>query len=122
MPDAFTILTTVGFGDISAHAPAERVITVVVMLCGAYVFAIIMGNISSIIIEGNAAQQEFDATMTRIVKFCAHHGLSKDTRREMERYFEQMYPDGVIFDEEEILNSVPPTLRTAVQLDMYKGA
>ena len=122
MSDAFTILTTVGFGDISAHAPAERVITVVVMLCGAYVFAIIMGNISSIIIEGNAAQQEFDATMTRIVKFCAHHGLSKDTRREMERYFEQMYPDGVIFDEEEILNSVPPTLRTAVQLDMYKGA
>eukprot|EP01050_Picozoa_sp_SAG11_P025877 SAG11_NODE_5996_length_1414_cov_1.336882_2_plen_143_part_01 len=37
---AFTILTTVGFGDFSAPTERERIATVLIMLMGAYVFAI----------------------------------------------------------------------------------
>lgn len=35
---AFTVLTTVGFGDISAHSEAERVVNVIIMVFGAYIF------------------------------------------------------------------------------------
>ena len=69
---SFTILTTVGFGDISAHRPSERMVCVGVMLAGSYIFALVMGTIASIIMGGNEAKARFTAK----VQGTSQHGLS----------------------------------------------
>ena len=117
---AFTILTTVGFGDISAHAPAERVVTVMIMLCGAYTFAVVMGNISAIIIGGNVAKQDYDKMITKTMHFCSHRSIKRPLRRQIDQFFRLAYPDQIVFDEIEVLSRLPPMLRTEVMLDMYE--
>ena len=46
-------------GDISAHRPGERVVCILIMLAGSYIFALVMGTIASIIMEGNEAKLRF---------------------------------------------------------------
>ena len=49
LPAGFTIMSTVGFGDISAGRSSERLITVIVMMAGSFNFGVIMQKISQIV-------------------------------------------------------------------------
>ena len=117
---AFTILTTVGFGDISASSPSEMVITVAIMLCGAYIFAIVLGMVGQIIMEGNAAKIDYDSMHAKTMHFCTHRGIKKPLRRQIDQFFLLAFPDKIMFDESEVLSQLPPMLRTEVMLDMYE--
>ena len=44
-----TILTTVGYGEITPHLNYEYVFTSLVMIIGAFMYAFIIGNIASLI-------------------------------------------------------------------------
>eukprot|EP01052_Picozoa_sp_SAG31_P046038 SAG31_NODE_8646_length_1414_cov_1.787833_2_plen_111_part_00 len=89
-------MTTVGFGDISAHSQYERVVNVVVMVCGAYIFAVVMGSVSSLIMEGNQGKIQYQAVMDETYKFFAYQEISFPLRRQVERYFSKVFPDQVL--------------------------
>ena len=40
---AFTSLATVGFGDFHAFADEERIVQIIVILCGGMIFSYVMG-------------------------------------------------------------------------------
>lgn len=54
---AFTTLTTVGYGDISAHTELERFFAMVMLILGAGLFATIVGKISALASITNDEQQ-----------------------------------------------------------------
>ena len=56
---AFTQITTVGFGDISASTNTERVFSIASQLVGGFVFGYVLGNIQQILAADNVGQQEY---------------------------------------------------------------
>uniref|UniRef100_A0A1A9VEH7 Potassium channel domain-containing protein n=1 Tax=Glossina austeni TaxID=7395 RepID=A0A1A9VEH7_GLOAU len=45
----FTSLTSVGFGNVSANTTAEKVFSIIMMLIGALMHAVVFGNVTAII-------------------------------------------------------------------------
>eukprot|EP01052_Picozoa_sp_SAG31_P004406 SAG31_NODE_182_length_21094_cov_4.426721_11_plen_404_part_00 len=66
---AFTIISTVGFGDISAHRPEERVITVIIMLAGSYTFALVMGTVGNLVTEANESKYRFRTSLNEAMRY-----------------------------------------------------
>ena len=58
--------------------------------------------------------------VTKANKFGRHRKLREDNREAIAAYYHLRYPDQVLFDEEEILASVPSKLRLAIKTDMFK--
>lgn len=52
---AVSTMTTVGYGDISAHSTGERLVSMICMAAGITVFTYLMGAMSSIVTTLSAA-------------------------------------------------------------------
>jgi hypothetical protein len=118
---SFTILTTVGFGDITAKSNAEKTVNVIAMVAGCAVFGVIMGRIGSIVHAMHMGTAVFDAKMRELEEYMTYRGTGPSLRKRVTDYFKLMYPSSRMFDEKAILSSLPSGLRTEFLLDMYQA-
>lgn len=51
-------LTTVGYGDFGSDNPYEMMITVIWMLLGAAFYSVVVGSLTSVIIDSNSVEEE----------------------------------------------------------------
>lgn len=63
---AVTILTTVGFGDVTPQSDAERGFCFAAMIFGGFFYGFMIGSMSSIVSDMDAAASETNARMERI--------------------------------------------------------
>lgn len=116
---SFTTLTTVGYGDVSAHTDRERVFALFVIMAGAVVFAMIVGQMSTLAQDMNAAQRAHVKKMAQVDAFLKHHNLPRGLRTDVRHYFERMHQLHPIDNEREILSRLSPSLRRTVLVTMH---
>ncbi len=115
----FTILTTVGFGDITAHSTMERMMTVVAMTAGCAIFGIVMGQITAVIHGMNMGLAHYEERVRELEQYMQFRGVKHEVRTRVKRYIVEKFPEKRLYDERAILNSLPMGLRTEFQMDMY---
>jgi hypothetical protein len=81
----------VGFGNVSANTNAEKIFSVIAMLIGALMHALVFGNVTAII-QRMYARRAIYHSKTRDLKdfFRAHH-IPKPLKRRMQEYFQTMW-------------------------------
>jgi hypothetical protein len=117
---SFTIMSTVGFGDLSAKNPTERFVTTWIMLVGVAMYAVLLGAITALIQSFNLGTAAFEENMAQMATYLRSRGVDHALRLRAREYFDFAYPQRVLFDEKTVLAMLPPKLRADVKLDMYR--
>lgn len=117
---AFTIMTTVGFGDLKANHAYERFVTTWIMLVGVAMYAVLLGAITALIQSSNLGNAAFEEKMAQMATYLRSRGVHHALRLRTREYFDFAYPQRVLFDESSVLAMLPPKLRADVKLDMYR--
>jgi predicted PurR-regulated permease PerM len=59
-------ISTVGYGDIAAYTQSEQQFVIAIIVMGAFIYAFIIGEFSSLINNMNREKSDFDAKMRKI--------------------------------------------------------
>mgnify|MGYP001133809363 CR=1 FL=1 len=121
---AFTILTTVGFGDIHAYTTSEMIICILWMLFGIVVYSYLISNLTSVLSSIDAKQSKINEKVTQIERFCKEFDVSADILKQMKKFVKKKN----VGDEMEegkrvgIVKMMPKKLRYKTCMAMYGGA
>mmetsp|Transcript_58003 Transcript_58003/g.184251 ORF Transcript_58003/g.184251 Transcript_58003/m.184251 type:complete len:838 (+) Transcript_58003:206-2719(+) len=119
---AFTTMTTVGYGDISATHKAERMFAIIGMIIGGFVFSLIIGNISKMMEKMAARKKAYNDKLDVVAVFLKDlPALSKDLRNRILAYYRKQSSIVRIYDTKQLLGEMPFELRSGILLHMYKG-
>jgi len=116
---AYTTMTTVGYGDISAVTVAERIAAIVGMIAGGFMFSLIISVISEVIANRDISSSTHTKKMQCVMQFIRDHKLPRDDRKECMDYFRMQqvkaYPD------EDLLHEMPYMLRKRIVFHTYRN-
>jgi len=120
---AFTTLTTVGFGDIHATTAAEQMFSIVTMIIGVTVYAVIISGINSAFVASDARSEIVNRKRRQVREFCRIYNLPNKMRDEMIQYLEHRSSDpGRTMDpdkQQHVLSTLSLGLRKRVILSIY---
>jgi hypothetical protein len=74
---------------------------------------------SSIFQANQMAGQKFNEKMAHLKEFCRVKELDWGTRAKLVAYYEHLYPEGVIINETEIIDELPPAMRVDLVKQIY---
>jgi len=121
---AFSTLTTVGFGDISAYTNSERFFSIFVMIAGVSWYAFIISTISSIISMFDRRNAIIKRKQRLLSEFMREARMPWDLRRRIFRYFDFVTSieggDGDSREMEGVLSMLSAQLRTEVTLHVHR--
>jgi len=81
-------LTSVGFGNVSANTDAEKVFSILIMLIGALMHAVVFGNVTAIIQRMYARRSQYQTRLRDLKDFFKLHQIPKQLRQRMSDYFQ----------------------------------
>jgi hyperpolarization activated cyclic nucleotide-gated potassium channel 1 len=121
---AFTTLSTVGYGDISANTSIERVVAVMWMICGVYFFSFTIGSLSSILSSVDTKETLLTTKLAIIDEFVREARLSSSIRSRLRASvkYNSEKEGYCIADKQEMFYSLPKNLRYDIALTMHQGA
>jgi voltage-gated potassium channel len=111
---AVTTMSTVGYGDFTPTTNAERGYTMVAMFVGASFYGYMIGNITSLVAEGDAHSKAYYEKMKKISAWCDHQEFPRLLRRRVRRYFKVYFTEKSALDEKGIMSDLSQELRTEV--------
>ena len=117
---AITTLTTVGYGDKLPVTDSEKLYSIATELAGGMIFGILAGTLSAMLTEAGAAAAEVENELDQIKGFMLSKAVSKDTRRVIMAKMESFYKGKGLFDEDEILDKLPPKFKKRLLVEMYR--
>ena len=82
-----TTMTTVGYGDISPDRNIEYVVSMIVMLIGASMYAFIIGNIASLFSNLDAAKANYWNRIEAISRYLRHHQVPPELNTRINKLF-----------------------------------
>ena len=122
---AFSTLTTVGYGDISARSPQEQIYAMGMMLIGVSWYAYIVSSMSSIMNSFDAQNKAIRDKMMTVNEFCRTAKLPKELSRQVRDFFEfkmaksqHAFLISSNYDVDELLDELGSGLRADVLLYM----
>ncbi len=113
---AVTTLTTVGYGDITPITLPQTIYTMVVMLFGVAVYGYVIGNISTLLVNTDEAKARYVSKIEELNAFFTDKCLPYELQEKIRDYYNHLWQSSLGHDENQILNDLPPTLRTEVAL------
>ena len=119
----FTVITTVGFGDITAANSIERIYAIIVMGFGIAFYSYTISNISSVLVSMNQRDLEYKATLSAIKDFSAETSLPKDLRDSVISQVKHNYEANINswYSKDKLLSELPTHLRTQVSANIHKA-
>ena len=81
--------------------------------------AYLTGVLAGEVIVGNAAKQKYSEKMGEIREFMQHHNIHRSTRQKVTAFYEHLNDKKTFFDEQEVLNEFPPTIRKQIVEEIY---
>jgi hypothetical protein len=66
---AFTTMTTVGYGDISATTISERVFAILGMICGGFVFSLLIGAMAAVMAASKKRERALQDKLQNVTSF-----------------------------------------------------
>jgi len=111
---------TVGYGDIQAGNSIERIVAVVMMFIGAFIYSFIIGTLSSIMLARDAKEQEVESKLNTLIEMQQKFNISSYTFNKVKNSIK--YGGNSRNNESKInfLNELPINLRTRLSLVMYR--
>lgn len=114
---AFATLSSVGYGDISAHTDHERWFAILMILVGAVLFAETVGRLTSMAQEMNANKAEMRKRILGVNEFVKAKRLDPALRVRTREYFDFISQIGHDMGmQKDLLNGMSPSLRRAVTI------
>ncbi len=110
----FVTTTTVGYGDITPSRNAEYAFTVVVMIVGASMYALIIGSIASLVSSIDAAKAAFWERVDGVGLYLRARGVPEPLQEQVRDYYEYIWDRYRGTDTRELLRDLPSATRLEV--------
>jgi CRP-like cAMP-binding protein len=114
---AFTTMTTVGYGDISAVTRMERVIACFGMIVGGFVFSAIISTMSDVMAKTDLSKKAHAQKMESVSAFIRDANLPQEYLKEALAFFRKQKVEG--YNRTAILNDLPYHLRRKILYHTY---
>jgi voltage-gated potassium channel len=111
-----TTLTTVGYGDVIPTTDAQKVYTMVVMVLGVGVYGYVIGNVATLLANIDLAKAHYISTMERLSTFMRYRNIPLPLQRRVYDYYTYLWENRLGYDESNVLDELPLSLRTEVSL------
>ncbi|KAI9338250.1 hypothetical protein BDR26DRAFT_436948 [Obelidium mucronatum] len=95
------------------QTPAEQLAAIVFIVCGAVLYAIFIGSISSAAMSIDSSGRLYNQKMEELVDYVKFKNLSEETKEKLISYYETKYR-GKYFEEENLLADMNESLRTEI--------
>lgn len=109
-------VTTVGYGDITPVTPVQKGYAICVMLLGAGVYAFLIGNIASLVSNLDPLRAAHQQQQERLGAFLHYRALPRPLRNRVQAYFDYLWEQRLVVDEDSTLAELSPALREEVAL------
>lgn len=110
----FVTTTTVGYGDITPSKNAEYAFTVVVMIVGASMYALIIGSIASLVSSIDAAKTAFWERVDGVGQYLRARGVPEPLQEQVRDYYEYVWDRYRGADARQLLRDIPDSIRLEV--------
>eukprot|EP01051_Picozoa_sp_SAG22_P011769 SAG22_NODE_1162_length_5301_cov_1.628604_3_plen_98_part_00 len=84
------------------------------------IFATVSGTLTTIVMSSKAAEQVYNEKMDGIRQYLSAKKLPKDVRVRVIAFYNTLWTGNAVYDEQEILEMLPPAIRRQVITHMYK--
>lgn len=92
----------------------ESWLTLVCLYIGTLFYALLISNLSAIVVNANVAQRRFEEQLTTTLEFLRYKKIPKRVCKRVHDYYYLRYSEGRLFDEAAIFNNMSPELRKEV--------
>jgi hypothetical protein len=100
-------MLSVTYGPVNPVRTEEVCATLLSMMCGAALYAGIIGTTASIMQASNPSGSEFYKQWDELKVFMRHKGVPADIRDRLRKYFNARWKGRKIFDEQRIMSTLP---------------
>ncbi|KAJ8613553.1 hypothetical protein CTAYLR_002195 [Chrysophaeum taylorii] len=111
---AFSIMTTVGFGDITPESDVERIYAIIAMLLGVSFYSYIIATVSSMVTAADSKSAIYFDKMDQLSSWMRHYHFEASLRRRTRAFFKRFYAQRSAIDERTILENLAPKLQEDV--------
>jgi len=115
---AVMIMSSVGFGDVLPQTEAEVITTLLAMTFGCFLFAFLLGSVTSLVCQLDLTEQEYYQLRDSLSQFMSTSDLSPEICRKLRHYFRNRYQQGMLFDWSDVLTKLSPVLQQEVAAEM----
>lgn len=116
---ALMTITTVGYGDISPLTDYEKVFACFAMISGALLFSAVSGEMASRFMVTKGTVSAFNTRMDEVRQLMADKQVPVSQRRQIEAHFRFLWESKAVYDEKEILQLLPSSLRDPILDSQY---
>jgi CRP-like cAMP-binding protein len=116
---AITVLSTVGFGDITPASKVEKMFSILAELIGCVCFAMLMGSLANLFSQ-NALDSKVSAQVDELLQYCTRKQIPKQLVRKMVTIMEESYRQEA-FSADDMMKRLPYAVRKDVETYSYRN-
>ena len=116
---ALSTLTTVGYGDVVPYLPGEVATACIVMFAGSCTMGYIIGNVASLIAHEDHINMVIKDKIKVMNSYMKYRGLPDELVKRIKAHYEYTWKRTCVYDENTLLGSLPPSLRSDVALHIH---
>lgn len=117
-----TTLATVGYGDITPKTHLEIILAVLIMITGAILLAVAVGNVVGIISQFDQGQSEHRNRQSAITRYLRINGVEPEIVEQIRRFNDYQWSRSRGIRPQEMLSGLPSELRNQVTLKILGDA
>ncbi|GAX72669.1 hypothetical protein CEUSTIGMA_g125.t1 [Chlamydomonas eustigma] len=116
---AFTTLTTVGYGDATPKGNAEKIVAILVMVCGVAMTGYVTSSITALMAIRSAAYRRTMSKKQLVADILKARKVPQDLGRQIYNFFDYQATKMLPQEEDVILQEMPFKLRSRMLLHVY---
>jgi hypothetical protein len=110
----------IGVGDITAITVSERAFNCFVVLMGTFTYAILFGNMASLVSDlTSALKTKLHSQYQFVMNFLTKKKLKNNFYKQVDEYFNHIWTHNLGFNDNELLDELPANLKSDIRLAMY---
>ena len=119
---SFTVVTTVGFGDIVAKTDLEVFLASVWMIVGVGFYSFTVSSLTALLSQTDSKETILELKLAAVKQFSDETGISLDCSNKMKEIIKyNTHKAAVWTDKHSLFGEIPKNLQYEVSCDMYGG-
>jgi voltage-gated potassium channel len=115
-----TTMTTIGYGDITPNRNKEYIIALIVMILGASTYALVIGNVASLISNLDSTKANYWNRFEAVNMYLHNRQVPKELNEQVRNYYEYIWARHRGLNDYEFLLDLPKPLRLDILLQLTK--
>lgn len=117
---AFTTLTTVGYGDISAKSNPQMLYACMIQVMGVGMFGYILSNVASLLARTDAAREHHMDNLDKVELYMSTHEVPGHLRSKVRSYYHYMWQNKKGYQDNSIVEDLPVKIQSELYLHINK--